>query len=55
MGDVWVIRVRGVGRGMGGEIDRMQLRFTEVAPMPTFIPIVWYGMVDAEILALPSR
>jgi hypothetical protein len=55
VGDVWVIRVRGVGRGLGGEIDGMHLRFTEVAPMPTFIPIVWFGTVDAAILAPPSR
>ena len=53
VGDVWVIRVRGVGRGTGGQIDRMQLRFTEVAPMPTFMPFVYIGTLDAEILVLP--
>ena len=53
--DVWIVRVRGVGRGRGGAVDGMQLHFSEVAPMPTFIPIVWLGSMDAEILAPPSR
>ena len=55
MGDVWVIRVRGVGRGSGGAVNGMHLSFTEVAPMPTFMPIVWLGSIEAEILAPPSR
>ncbi|MGE5359564.1 MAG: hypothetical protein ACM3NQ_11145 [Bacteroidales bacterium] len=55
VGDMWVIRVLGVGRGIGGAIDGMQLRFTEVAPMPTFMPIVWLGSMDAEVLSPPIR
>ena len=55
VGEVWVLRARGVGRGVGGAVDGMQLRFTEVAPMPTFMPIVWLGSIDAEVLAPPSR
>jgi hypothetical protein len=55
VGNVWVARMRGAGRGMGGAVDGMQLRFTEVAPMPTFIPVVWLGSIDAEVLAPPSR
>ncbi len=55
VGDVWVIRVCGVGRGTGGAVDGMHLRFTEVAPMPTFMPIFWLGSMDAEVLAPPSR
>jgi len=53
VGDVWVLRARGVGRGTGGQIDGMHMRFTEVAPMPTFMPFVYLGTVDAEILVLP--
>lgn len=55
VGDVWVVRLRAAGRGTGGAVDGMQLRFTEVAPMPTFIPIVWLGSMEAELLAPPSR
>ena len=55
VGNVWVVRLRGVGHGTGGAVDGMQLRFTEVAPMPTFMPIVWLGSIDAEVLAPPSR
>ena len=55
VGDVWVVRMRGVGRGMGGAVDGMHLRFTEVAPTPTFMPLVWLGSMEAEVLAPPSR
>ncbi len=55
VGDVWVLRARGVGRGTGGAVDGMHLRFTEVAPMPTFMPLLWLGSMDAEVLAPPSR
>jgi hypothetical protein len=52
---VWEVRLRGVGRGVGGAVDGLQLRFTEVAPMPTFMPMVWLGSMEAEVLAPPSR
>ncbi len=55
VGDVWVMRVRGVGRGSGGSVHGMHLQFTEVAPMPNFLAIVWLGSIDAEILAPPNR
>ena len=55
VGDVWVMRIRCIGRGSGGDVDGMQLRFTEVAPMPNFLAIVWIGFIDAEILEPPSR
>ncbi len=55
VGNLWVVRSRGVGHGVGGAVDGMQLRFTEIAPMPTFIPSVWLGPMDAEVLAPPSR
>ncbi len=55
VGGVWVLRVRGVGRGTGGAVDGMHLRFAEIAPTPTFIPLVWLGSMDAEVLASPSR
>ena len=54
VGDAWVMRVRGVGRGSGGSGDGMHLRFTEVAPMPNFLAIVWIGLIDAEIFGPPS-
>ena len=55
VGDVWMMHVRGVGRGSGGSVDGMHLRFAETAPMPNFLAIVWLGSIDAEILAPPSR
>jgi hypothetical protein len=54
VGEVWLMRVRGVGRGSGGMVDGVHLRFTEIAPMPNFLAIVWLGSIDAEILAPPS-
>ncbi len=39
--NVWIVRLRGIGRGIGGSVDGMHLRFTEVAPTPTFMPIFW--------------
>ena len=55
VGDVWMMRVRGVGRGSGGSVDGMHLQFTEVALMPDFLAIVWLGSIDAEVLELPNR
>jgi hypothetical protein len=55
VGSVWVIHVRGVGRGTGGAVDGMHLSFTEVAPMATFMPLFWLGSVEAEVLAPPVR
>jgi len=53
--NVWVVRLRGIGLGRGGNVDGMHLRFTEVAPTPTFMPIFYIGSIDAEILVPPSR
>lgn len=55
VGDVWMMHVRGVGRGSGGSVDGMHLQFTEVALMPNFLAIVWLGSIDAEVHALPNR
>jgi hypothetical protein len=55
VGDLWVVRVRGVGRGSGGSVDGMHLRFTNIAPMPNFLAVVWLGSMDAQILAPPRR
>jgi hypothetical protein len=55
VGEVWVIRVRGVGRGSGGAVNGMHMSFTEVAPMPTFMPLFWIGSLDVEVLAPPVR
>ncbi len=55
VGGVWVVRNRGVGRGVGSAVDGMHLRFTEVAPMLTSLPLGWLGSMDAEILVPPSR
>lgn len=55
VGSVWVISLRGVGHGQGGAVDGMQLRFTEVAAMPTFMPLFWLASLNAEVLAPPSR
>ncbi len=52
---VWIVRARGIGRGKGGSVDGMHLQFTEVAPTPAFMPIVYLGSMDAEILVPPSR
>jgi hypothetical protein len=49
----WVVRVRGVGRGSGGSVDGMQLRFTEVG---TNFGLFAVGAIDAQILApFPSQ
>jgi len=53
--DVWIVSMRGIGRGKGGSVDGMHLRLKEVAPTPTFMPIVYLGSIDAEILVPHSR
>ena len=52
---LWIVRVRGIGLGIGGNVDGMHLRFTEVAPTPLFLQIFYLGSMDAEILIPPSR
>ena len=50
--NAWVLRVRGVGRGTGGSVDGMQLRFTEAG---TAFVTSYVLAIDAQILAPPSQ
>ena len=51
--NVWVGRGKFVGRGTGGNIDGMQVRFSEV--LPGFMPFAfaYIGSIDAQILVPP--
>ncbi len=51
----WVGRAVFVGRGTGGGVEGMHLRFTEAATTYTLLPFFWIAPVDAEVLAPPSR
>ena len=48
--EAWIIRIRGVGRGTGGSVDGMQLRYTEVATIYTPLGFFWIGTVEGQIL-----
>lgn len=51
----WVGRALFVGRGTGGGVEGMHLRFTETATTYTLLPFFWIVPIDAEVLATPSR
>ncbi len=51
----WILRVRIVGHGTSGNVDGMQLRYTEVATIFTPFGFVWVGAIDGQILAPASR
>ncbi len=51
--NVWVGRGSFVGRGTGGNVDGMQLRFDEVLTGFMPIPIAYVGSIDGQILAPP--
>jgi hypothetical protein len=53
--NVWVGRGTFVGRGTSGDVDGMQLRFTEVLTSFMPIPVAYVGSIDAQILATPSQ
>ena len=51
----WILRIRVVCRGTGGNVDGMQLRFTEVATISTPLGFFWTGTVDGQVLIPASR
>ena len=53
--EAWILRIRVVCRGAGGNVDGMQLRFTEVAIIPTPLGFFWIGAIDGQVLTPASR
>lgn len=53
--NVWVGRGTFVGRGTGGNIDGMQLRFSEVLPGVMPFAFAYMGSIDAQILVPAPR
>lgn len=53
--NAWSGRGRFVGRGTGGSVEGLQLRFSEAGVTNTLIPFFWAMPVDAKVLAPPSH
>jgi hypothetical protein len=53
--NAWVGRACFLGRGTSGRVDRMYLRFKEVAFTFMPMPVAWVGAVDADIVAPHHR
>lgn len=51
--NMWVGRGKFVGRGTSGNVDGMQLRFSEVLTSYMPLPIFYGGSIDAQILVPP--